>query len=360
MKKKYYLIFGALLIVAAAVFFLFIIFHTNAHKEKSVVLPTSLAERLGQSFIVGFDGTELDENTKNILTEIKPAGIILYYRNYKNPKQLKDLISQLQDIAKKTTKHPYFIMIDEEPGGATRLDVFDNVFAFGTPDWKQIEQGVKDLQGVGINVDLAPIADFPFDNNSFIKDRVPARDPQHLMEFNKQFIATLQKYNVLATLKHFPGMGVFVDDPHEKLPYADPTETVIDQSLQIFKSGIDAGADFVMTAHGVYDDIDPKNSATTSKKIVTDILKKQLGFSGLTITDDLSDMPFIINKQISLTDATAQSLLAGQNLVIFSHRLESTKIIFDQLLKKAEDDNELQSIIDSNYIKIVSLKNKKL
>ena len=102
MKIKYYLIFGAIFIVAASVFCLF--FYVNVHKEKKIVLPASLSERLGQSFIVGFDGTSLDENTKNILTEIKPAGIILYYRNYKNPKQLKNLISQLQDVARKTTK----------------------------------------------------------------------------------------------------------------------------------------------------------------------------------------------------------------------------------------------------------------
>lgn len=371
MRKIYYFLIGIAAIAVVLVFLLFTIrtgfFYNNklstnvfGRTDQKIVLPSSLAEQLGQNFILGFEGTSLDENTKNILTKIKPAGIVLYYRNYKNPRQLKDLISQLQVIAKTTTNRPYFIMIDEEPGGAMRLDLFDDVFAFGTPDWAHIEMGIKALQTTGINVDLAPVADFPFDGNSFIKSRVAARDPALLTDFNQKFIAMLKQHHVSATLKHFPGMGVFVDDPHKKLPYANPDASIIEQSLAIFKSGIDGGADFVMTGHGVYDDIDPKNPATLSKKIVTDMLRKQLGFSGLIITDDLSDMPFIIGKNINLTEAAANSLEAGHNLVLFSHRPEETEIIFDKLLSTVEKDKVLQSIISQNYIKVVSLKNSTL
>lgn len=365
MKKTYYF----LLIALAVIVFCFItvkFFYNNigivSKKEytEKVVLPNSLSEQLGQNFVVGIEGKKLDDKTSQILEKIKPAGIILYYRNYENPSQLKDLISSLQSLALKTTSHPYFIMIDEEPGGATRLDLFNNIFAFGEPNWVQIEKDIKIMQGLGINVDLAPIADFAFDNNTFIKDRIPAHDIAHLTDFNKKFIALLNQNHILATLKHFPGMGVFVQDPHDILPYANPDKSVINKSINIFKDGINSGADFVMTCHGVYDDIDPNNPATLSKKITTDILRGQVGFTGIAITDDLSEMPFTIDKKIDLSQATAQAIEAGHNLVLFSHKPEETEIIFDKLLNIVEKDTKLKSLVAQNYVKVVSLKNKKM
>jgi beta-N-acetylhexosaminidase len=354
MKKIIYFVI-AIFIVAVSLITATIFFHK---KFVEIKLPDSLGEQLGQSFIVGVDSKTLDEKTKEILQEIKPAGIVLYYRNYQDKQQFEKLISDLQQLAVETTGNKYFIMIDEEPGGATRLNLFENVFAFGTPDWARIEKDITAMQRVGINVDLAPIADFPFDNNSFIRSRVPAHKPDNLKEFNQQFISLLKKNNISATLKHFPGMGVFIDDPHKKLPYADPGVSVIDNSLAIFKSGIDAGANFVMTGHGVYDDIDPNVCATFSKKIVTDILRGQLGFEGIIITDDLSDMPFSADQKRNLNEAAKQALEAGHNLIMFSHQLERTKDVFDQLLLLTEKDDILKSIIKQNYIKVVSQKKR--
>lgn len=365
MKKIYYFLLIALVIIVFCSV-LVKLFYTNAgtippkvYTEK-VALPNSLSEQLGQNFIVGIEGKTLNDKTSQILEKIKPAGIVLYYRNYENPSQLKELISNLQSLALKTTNHPYFIMIDEEPGGATRLDLFNNIFAFGEPNWGQIEKDIKIMQGLGINVDLAPIADFAFNNNTFIKDRIPAHDISHLTDFNHKFISLLNQNHILATLKHFPGMGVFVDDPHEALPYANPGNSVISKSINIFKDGINSGADFVMTGHGVYDDIDLNNPATLSKKITTDILRNEVEFNGIAITDDLSEMPFTINRKIDLSQTTAQAIEAGHNLVLFSHKPEETEIIFDRLLNIIKKDTELKSLVAQNYIKIISLKNNKI
>jgi len=365
MKKIYYFLLIALTVIVLA-FIAEKFFYSNnvpasssASMEK-IVLPGSLSEQLGQNFVIGIDGKILDDKTKKILEKIKPAGIVLYYRNFENPDQLKKLNYELQSFALKTTNHPYFIMIDEEPGGATRLDLFNNVFAFGTPNWAQIEIDIKTIKELGINVDLAPIADFAFDENTFIKDRIPAHNINNLINFNQKFIALLNQNNILATIKHFPGMGVFVDDPHKVVPYASPENSIIDQSIAIFKAGINDGADLVMTCHGVYDDIDPKNPATLSKKITINILRNQINFKGLAITDDLADMPFTIGNNIDLSKATAQAIKAGHNLVMFSHRPENTEIVFDKLLNMVEQDEELKLLVAQNYIKVVSLKNNKL
>lgn len=328
----------------------------DSKQKKEIVLPSPEIV-LGQNFIVGIPNKKIDSETKKFLSQIKPAGIILYYRNYQTPNQLKHLISELQELGKKTTGHSYFIMIDEEPGGATRLNLFKNVFDTGSPEWDQIERDIKEMKRLGINVDLAPLADFPFNEDTFIKRRIPAHNPEALVDFNREFISLLQQNSISATLKHFPGMGVFVDDPHKTLPHVSTNQEIINGSIKIFKDGIiNADVDFVMTGHAVYDNIDPNTPATLSKKITTDILRNELNFEGLIITDDLSDMPFIIGKEKNLLEATARSIEAGHNLVIFSHRSKKTLEIFNSLLKEMESDEELRCIIEDNYKKVVLFK----
>jgi beta-N-acetylhexosaminidase len=324
--------------------------------EDDIILP-SPDLMLGQSFIVGIYGTSLDKETKEYLQQIKPAGVILYSRNYQTQNQLKDLIAELQEVGRKTTGHDYFIMIDEEPGGASRLGLFDNVFAFGIPEWVTIENDIKTMASVGINVDLAPLADFPFNEDTFIKKRIPAHTPAALIDFNAKFIVLSQNNNVSATLKHFPGMGVFIDDPHQKLPYVQSSRQAVAESLKIFKNGIDAGADFVMTGHGVYDDIDYDVPATSSKKITTDMLQNDLGFKGLVITDDLSDMPFIVGKDINLIEATAGSLKSGHDLVMFAHNQGKATRVYEELLDRLQTDPELESAVESNYRQVIYFKN---
>lgn len=319
----------------------------------------SFPEMLGQNFIVGIEDKTIDEKTKEILEYIKPAGVVLYYRNFDNPEQFKTLISDLQKIAEETTNKSYFIMIDEEPGGATRLDLFKNVFPLGIPDWQGIESDIKILKETGINVDLAPLADFPFNNDTFLKRRIPARNIEDLIAFNQTFIYFLSQYNISATLKHFPGMGIFIDDPHQQMPYANIHQEVLDESLRIFQDGIDNGVGFVMTGHAVYENIDPKNPATFSSKIVKDLLIKKLGFKGIIITDDLSDMP-LGGREINLAEAGIQALEAGHHLIMYSHKLEKTKEIFNEILEKTESDSELQSVIKDNYQKIITFKEHSL
>lgn len=317
-------------------------------------------KQLGQNFIVGISGRALDEETKKILRYIRPAGIILYYKNYNSLSQFEELIEELQEISFADTNFPFFIMLDEEPGGATRLNLFKNVLPSAAPDWETIKDDVKVLRKAGINVELAPLCDFPFNDDSFIKRRIPAENVEDLIEFNQTFINLLCRYEILATLKHFPGMGIFADDPHKKIPRSDISQEVLDESLRIFQNGIDSGADFVMTGHAVYENIDPDNSATLSSEIVTGLLKERLDFQGLVITDDLSSMPFITNEEMTLADASVQAIKAGHHLIVFSHELKKTEKIFDEILVKAQDDSELKSIIKDNYLKIVDFKKERL
>ena len=320
----------------------------------------NLREQLGQNFVVGIPSPIFDAQTQSFLSYIKPGGVVLYHRNVKSREQVRALISDLQSFAVRTTGHPYLIMIDEEPGAVTRLGLFQGVRASVTPDWHSIEQDITVLENTGINVELAPLADFPFNQESFLRRRVPAETIPALIQFNRRFIALLRKHRISATVKHFPGMGVFVADPHKQLPVGDIDSRDLDRSLRIFEDGIKSGADLVMTAHAVYTDIDAANPATVSHKIITDMLRNRLRFHGLVITDDLSQMALAKSDKITVEDATIAASRAGSTLLMFSHNFPRTRQIFDTVLERAVQDKELQSMVAQNYRSIVEFKRKTL
>ncbi len=329
---------------------------TNINKNNINGYSTTSPEAIvGQTFIVGISGTSIDKETENFLTEIKPGGIVLYKPNIQSDTQLTNLISKLQEIAIDTTGRKYLIMIDEEPGGASRLNLFQNVFATGEPDWPTIQNDIITMSRIGINVDLAPIADFPFNNDSFITRRTPAHTVDDLTSFNKDFILILKGYGLDATLKHFPGMGVFITDPHAGIAHTNASTSIIKQSIEIFRKGINDGASFVMTDHGVYDEIDPNTPATMSSKIVG-LLRRELNFKGIIITDDLSDMPFIINKNITIPEASFDAIRAGHTMILFSRKEQITLDSWKYIVKEYMNNPDVKSVIDSNYKLIADYK----
>lgn len=328
----------------------------NLNQNNIEIEEVSFKEMLGSNFVIGFMGTKLDEKTKDIIKYIKPSGIIIYARNCENGTQLKDLIRDLQEVAQESINRKFFIMIDEEPGGATRINAFKNAFLFSSPDLEIIKEDVKVMSDIGINVNLAPVADYAFNDDSFIKERIFTRTVQDLVDFNNSFVRISQENNVSATLKHFPGMGFFEEDPHKKIPDTEVNKENFEKSLEIFKSSIDAGVDFVMVGHAIYENID-NNITSLSSKIIKDTLINQLGFNGLVITDDMADMPLLVGRKIEIDEATINALKAGNNLVLFSHRPENTKVIFDFILDKGEKDEEFKLVVKENYQKITYFKN---
>jgi len=321
-------------------------------------ISANLDLELGQNMIVGIPGPTLTESIKNILHKIKPGGIVLYRRNYQSDGQFKSLIQELQAIAQEDSGVPYFIMLDEEPDGASRLDLLTNVFTLNLPDWRAIDGGISKLENLGVTVDLAPVTDYPFNEDSFIKKRVPTDNLSDLKAFNQTFIGLLKKHNILATLKHFPGAGVFVEDPHKVIPNGYVNEDYFNQSLSLFKSGIDAGAQFVMTNHAIYENIDPVSPATLSYPILTGLLRKKIDFKGIIITDDIEDMLAPVWK-IDPADAGVRALEAGNTMIMYGQSLDPNMDTFTKIKQRVESDKELKSIVEQNYIKIISLKNNK-
>lgn len=191
-----------------------IIIPSNQHSNKQEPSTVSKSLILGQSLIVGIPEPVLDQSTASLLRDIKPGGIVLYQRNFCDFSQLQKLIQSLQSLAFKTTSYPYYIMLDEEPEGALRTGLLKNIFPLSYPDWKKINEDIRLLAMTGINVELAPLADFPFLPNSFISKRIPFNNQEDMKTFNRSFIQIMKQNNIQATIKHFPGLGMFSDDPH--------------------------------------------------------------------------------------------------------------------------------------------------
>jgi beta-N-acetylhexosaminidase len=365
MKKKYYpLVYLATLLFFVSILFLYPrlgLTPMNVHSEapliktETIEIEVPLHEKFGQNLIVGIPSTVLDEESREILEQLKPAGIVLYQRNFTSQEQLKKLISDLQDLAQQSTKSHYFIMLDEEPEGANRLGLLKNIFTLGNPQWATIEKDIKMLKYLGVNVLLAPLADFPFVPNAFISRRIPFQNPEDLKAFNQTFIRLLQENGIHATLKHFPGLGLFTDDPHYTYIRTDSPPELLLRSMNLFQDGIDHGAHFIMSCHAQYDSFDDSNPSTFSHKIISTMLQEELDFQGIVVSDDLSDMPLAI-ENLDLTEAGIRTIKAGHHLIMFSHHLPYTRSIVDSILQKASQDQVLLDRIEENYQKIVAFK----
>lgn len=302
---------------------------------------------VGQSFIVGIAGPDLNEANVALLRAVRPGGVVLYRYNLTSEEQAKRLVSELQGIALETTGIPYFVMIDEEPGGASRLDVFEGAFKDGQADWAVIEKGVKRLRDVGVNVVLAPLADLPLSDEVYLDYRLPLRGEAELAAFNERFIRTLRQNGIDATLKHFPGLGFVPRDTHKELIRSDAPFSTIERSMSLFKEGIKSGAAFVMTNHSIYDAIDPSRSASLSPSVMR--MLRDAGFEGMIITDDIANMPVGAPRQIGVNDAVLGTLMAGHTMALLGSKRMTTAAAYDSVLEAYKDDAEVRERIDDNY-----------
>ncbi len=334
-------------IFIVAVFFVSLLLFVG--RKESDVARVSDDVKVGQNFIVGVNSLRLDPDTAEFLTRVKPGGIILYKQAHiQNKIQLRTLINDLQKHSLETTGVPYFIFLDEEPGGATRLGLFKEALTNGQIDWNKIEEDVQVLKDVGVNVNLAPISDFSSESKSYLSERSVSQDSADLIKFNDKFISVLNKYGIGATLKHFPGLGDSQGDPHKSVTYIEQSADRLEKNLEIFKEGIASGAGLVMTNHAMYGGVDDANSVTFSKKII-DILRNNLGFKGIVITDDVTSMPLQYEGIETKEDIASRAILAGHTMVMFSWDNKLAEKEWKDVLGQYKNDKEFAEIIDSNY-----------
>ncbi len=253
----------------------------------------------GQSLVVGFQGTALDSELRFMISQMHIGGIVLFKRNVSDPSQIARLCQEVQAVALETGAPPLMIAIDQEGGPVSRLGppftVFPGNRAIGQARSKEAAMAfgittAQELGGVGITMNLAPVLDVtPRGPESYImSDRVFGEDPGLAADLGHAIIEGLQQHGIVATAKHFPGLGRSTIDPHRQLPYIDTESHVLEPTdLVPFRAAVQGGVGAVMLSHAVYVALDPLWPASLSSVIAKDLLRNNLGFEGVTMTDDL-------------------------------------------------------------------------
>jgi beta-N-acetylhexosaminidase len=337
---------------------------SDAIKEQ--ISKMTLDEKLGQMVLMGFEGYTMDNNTKQLIEKYHVGGFILFKNNIRNSKQLLELVNSL----KKTNsgnKAPLFLSVDEEGGRVTRLP--DELVK--TPDSASV--GKKDnanlafnlgnvvaqkLKAFGLNVDFAPVLDINSNpKNPVIGDRSFGTNADIVSRMGIQSMKGIQSENILSVVKHFPGHGDTSVDSHIGLPLVNNSlERLKSFELVPFEEAINNGADAVMVAHILLPKIDPVNPASFSKIIITDLLRKYLGFNGVVLTDDMTMGAIVKNYDIGT--AAVKSVNAGTDIVLVCHEYDKEMAVLDALKAAVLSGTLTEKRIDESVLRILKLKEK--
>lgn len=325
----------------------------------------TLEEKIGQLLICGFDGLKPSDEIKGLIKDYHIGGVILFSRNIKDPVQTAKLCSSLQKIS----KTPLFICIDQEGGKVSRLPKpftqFAGNAAIGKSNSVKLaysfgEITAKELKAVGINMDFAPVLDVNTNpDNPVINERAFSDNPNSVSRFGLAVIAGLQDNGAIACCKHFPGHGDTSLDSHYQLPVVEHgIERLKEIELLPFKHAAENDVAAIMTAHVLYKGLDEKYPATLSKKIIHNLLRKEIGFNGLVITDDLEMKA--ISDNYSVGEAAIGALSAGADIILVCKEHRKQKDAFEAILKSVKDNIISEKRIDESIERITAVKKRYL
>ncbi|HJY83400.1 MAG TPA: beta-N-acetylhexosaminidase [Candidatus Binatia bacterium] len=285
-------------------------------------------DTIGRLFMVGIPYPTVDSNTRRLLHEVRPAGVILFRRNYRDPETLAALCTELHSLF---SNQPLFIALDHEGGRVHRLEPpfthFPPAAVLGRIGSATLTQRVgcamgEELSSVGIDIDFAPVLDVLTNpRNTVIGDRAFSADPQVVGLLGCALMRGLREGGVIPCGKHFPGHGATLIDSHDDLPRDERgKEELMRSDLASFHRAIAAGAEMLMTAHVQYPALDSSLPATFSPLIIEGLLRRRLDFQGVVITDDL-EMGAIV-RHFTVEQAAVDALRAGADLLLICHSLE--------------------------------------
>ena len=332
------------------------------------VLAIDLDDKIGQMIIVGFNGNSVRSlGFKRVLKKIKKgeiSGVILFSKNIKDKNSLVEMNNKI--ISSNATVP--FVAIDNEGGYVQRYDFMKHNSAKTVSTYTEKEAGIhyssmaKFEKSLGINFNFAPCVDLAINKESIInkKERSFSDDPKIVSKYAKIFVEEHNKQNIITSIKHFPGHGSVVGDTHKG--FVDATETFRKDEIKPYKNLKNySKLNTVMVSHIYNKNFDEKYPASLSENTIKNLLKKEIGFKGVIVSDDY-DMGAIIDNY-TLRENVVLAVNAGVDIMIFSNNLKrhdrniSKKIhkIIKQEIKKG---NIKEADIDNSYRKIMALKSQ--
>ncbi|MGH4140798.1 beta-N-acetylhexosaminidase [Clostridium sp.] len=326
----------------------------------------TIDEKIGQMLLVGIEGYDLNEDTESLLQKSKVGGVILFTNNIQETSQLLKLLNSLKSENLKN-KIPLFLSVDEEGGRVTRMPVefkkFPTNKAIGKINDETLSYNIggaigNEIGSLGFNMDFAPVLDVNSNpNNPVIGNRSFGANVSTVSTLGIQTMKGIQSQNIIPVVKHFPGHGDTSVDSHMGLPSVNnDLKRLKSFELKPFVEAIKNNADAVMIAHILLPNIDKENPSSMSKIIIADILRKQLKFKGVIITDDMT--MGAITKNYNIGGATVKSVKAGADIVLVCHGYDNEIAVINALKDSVSKVEISEKSIDESVYRILMLKQK--
>lgn len=326
----------------------------------------TLEQKIGQMLLVGIDGTQLDSQAKKMIAEDDVGGIILYKDNIQS---LKSMVTLINDLKKSNNDNPVplFMSVDQEGGKVSRMPEeyaampgSGKVGAAGNPDSARTMGRLlaREVLSAGFNMNFAPVLDINSNpDNPVIGDRSFGSTAGIVTPLGIAEMKGIAEAGVIPVVKHFPGHGDTSVDSHLELPVVNKTAAGLAKLEWLpFQAAIQEQADAVMVAHILYPKLDPDKPASLSKPIIGDLLRDQMGFDGVVITDDLT--MGAITDHYTLAAAAVDTVLAGSDILLIAHEYKNEQAARQALLAAVKDGTIAETRIDESVYRILSLKQK--
>jgi beta-N-acetylhexosaminidase len=318
--------------------------------------------QLGQLFMVGIPQPTLDNATRALLQELRPSGIVLFRRNYTGPAALAVLCTELHALF---SSYRLLVALDHEGGRVHRVGPpfthFPAAMRIGQTGSVTLAYQVglamgHELRRVGIDLDFAPVLDVLTNPaNTVIGDRAFSSDPYQVALFGRALIRGLRESGVIPCGKHFPGHGGTLMDSHEDLPQDDrKREELASIDLYPFQQAIGEGLAMLMTSHVRYPALDPGLPATISPTIITGLLRQQMHYDGVVVTDDL-EMGAVV-RHATVAQTVINALNAGADMMLVCHKIELALAARDACLRALEDGTLSEQRVEEAVQRINTLR----
>jgi beta-N-acetylhexosaminidase len=319
------------------------------------------ASHIGQLLIIGFNGTEMSPRLAALLTKIQPAGIILFARNISSPAQTHTLLRECQ----KHVDTPLLTCVDLEGG---TVDRFRNALGASPSPAEVVATGRRALfrkhgrvigencRALGFNTDFAPVLDLAFEaSRSVMSSRAVSSDPTKVATYARDFLRGLADAGVIGCGKHFPGLGEADLDTHHHLPSVNKSLPALWKQDIVPYRLLHRELAMVMVSHAAFPAVTKNNiPASLSKKWVTDILRKKIGYRGLICSDDL-EMGGVL-AAAPIEQAMIGHIRAGGDLGLICHQEDFILRAHEALIREAERDRKFVRRVEESAQRVIAFK----
>lgn len=326
----------------------------------------NIDEKIGQLIIAGFEGQEISDEVKSLISKYKIGGFILFARNIKDSQQTRHLLNDLK-YENSNNDYPLFLSIDEEGGRVSRLPSdykkLPTALEVGNKDSEKISRELGELLGhrvksLGFNLDFAPVLDiYSNPKNTVIGNRAFGKTVKQASDNAINVMQGIRDSGVIPTVKHFPGHGDTIMDSHLNLPKVKKTlEELKSFEIKPFESAISNDVPIIMIAHILYPDIDEEYPSSMSFQIIENILRRDLSYNGVVISDDMT--MGAISNNYTIEEATIKFLKAGGDIALICHGESNTINVINRVKEEVESGEISIEELDCKVYRVLKLKSK--